>query len=142
MNVDLWKFAQDNILLIAVAAASGGMLLWPSLRGDGGGGTSVNTLEATLLINQQDAQVIDLREAEEYAKGHIVNARNVPHAELESRLRELEKYKRKPVIVCCDRGNRSNAATALLRKNGFDKAVSLARGLEGWRVAGLPLEKA
>jgi rhodanese-related sulfurtransferase len=141
MNVDVWKFAQENILLLAVAAASGGMLLWPSLRSEGGG-SSVNTLEATLLINQQDAQIIDLRETEEYAKGHIVNARNIPRGQVESRLRELEKYKRKPVIVCCERGNQSNGVVALLRKNGFEKAVSLARGVDAWRQAGLPLQKA
>jgi rhodanese-related sulfurtransferase len=141
MSVDIWKFAQDNVLLLAVAAASGGMLLWPGLRGNAGA-SSVNTLEATQMMNRQDALVIDQRGAEEFAKGHIVNARNIPLAEFESRLRDLEKQKRKPVIVYCDRGNRSNGAAALLRKNGFEKAFSLARGLDAWRQAGLPLEKA
>jgi rhodanese-related sulfurtransferase len=142
MSVDVWKFAQDNVLLITLALVSGGMLLWPYVRGSGGGGASVSTLEATLMMNQQDATVIDLRDAEEYGKGHIVNSRNIPLAQLEGRLKELEKKKGKPVIVCCERGNRSGGAVDLLRKNGFEKAVSLSRGLDAWRQAGLPLEKA
>jgi rhodanese-related sulfurtransferase len=141
MTPDLWKFAQDNILLIAVALVSGGMLLWPAVK-RGSGGDSVGTLEATLLMNQQDAAVVDLRDPEEFAKGHIVNARNVPAAQLETRLRELEKLKRRPVILCCERGNRSGSGATLLRKGGFDKVFTLAGGLDAWRQAGLPLEKA
>jgi rhodanese-related sulfurtransferase len=140
MSVDLWKFAQDNVLLIAIALASGGMLLWPLLRRDGGG-ASVNSLEATQMINRQDAAVIDLRDAEEYGKGHIVNARNFPVAQLESRLRELEKSKRKPVIVHCERGSRSARAAKVLREAGFEKVFTLSGGIDAWRQAGLPLEK-
>jgi len=141
MTPDPLKFAQDNYLLIAVAFASGAMLLWPLIRG-GGGGEKVNTLRATQLMNHEDAAVLDVRDTEEYAKGHIVNARNVPAAQLEGRLREIEKLKRKPVIVYCERGNRSGGITALLRKNGFEKVFALSGGVEAWRQAGLPLEKA
>jgi rhodanese-related sulfurtransferase len=141
MSVDVWKFAQDNVLLIAVAVASGGMLLWPSLRGGSAGALGVGTLEATQLINRQDAVVLDVRSAEDFAKGHIVDARNVPADEIEKRLSELERLKRKPVIVCCDRGNRSAGVAATLRKSGFEKAFSLERGLDAWRQAGLPLQK-
>ena len=139
MSVDLWKFAQDNVLLIAVAAASGGMLLWPFVRG-GGGGASVGTLEATQMINREDALLLDVREAEEYAKQHILNARNIPLAQLESRLREIEKGKRKPVIVYCEKENRSRSAASTLRGKGFERVYTLAGGIEAWRQAGLPLE--
>jgi rhodanese-related sulfurtransferase len=140
MSIDLWKFAQDNVLLIAVAAASGGMLLWPAVRG-GRGGASVDTLAATQMINHQDALVLDVRDAEDYAKGHILNARNIPVAQLESRLRDIEKAKRKPVIVQCERGNRSSGAAAVLRGKGFEQVFTLAGGIEAWRQAGLPVEK-
>ena len=142
MSVDLWKFAQENILLILVAVASGGMLLWPVLRGRGlGGAASLGTLEATQMINHQDALLLDVRDAEDYAKEHILNARNLPLGQLESRLREIEKNKRKPVIVHCERGNRAGSAAALLRGKGFEKVFTLAGGIETWRQAGLPLEK-
>ncbi len=140
MSVDLWKFAQDNVLLIAVAAASGGMLLWPLVRG-GAGGAGIGTLEATQMINREDALLLDVREPEEFAQGHIVNARNLPLAQLESRLREIEKAKHKPVIVHCASGNRASNAASALRAKGFEKVYTLSGGIDAWRQAGLPLEK-
>ena len=89
----LLEFLQKNILLVAAAVGSGAMLLWPLLRGGAGGG-SVSTLEATQLINRQDALVLDVREAARYAEGHILGAKNVPLGELERRAAELEKYKK------------------------------------------------
>jgi rhodanese-related sulfurtransferase len=136
------KFFQDpqNWLLIAVAFVSGAMLLWPYVR-RGMGGPSVNTFEATLLINQKDAVVIDVREPSEYAQGHILNSRNVPLGEIQARLKELEKFKERAVIVACATGNRSGSAAATLRQHGFTNVVNLGGGVAAWRQAGLPTEK-
>lgn len=141
MKVDLLKFVVDNIFLIAIALVSGAMLLWPAVR-RGAGGASVNTLEATQLINRQDALVLDVRVAEEYQKGHILNARNIPLSQLDARLADMQKYKSRPVIVACDTGNRSGpAAAAALRKHGFSQVFNLSGGTAAWQQAGLPVEK-
>lgn len=132
------KFIQENILLIAVALVSGGMLLWPYLRRTGGG-PSVNPSEATQLINREDALVVDVREPGEYGAGHILGARNVPLSRIGEAL--VAKKKDKPVIVYCDSGNRSAKAAAALRSQGYAKAVNLAGGLGAWQQAGLPVEK-
>ena len=134
------EFITKNIFLVLVALVSGGMLVWPLLR-RGTGGPWVNTLEATQLINRSDALVIDLRTADEYAKGHILGAKNIPLADLERRRVELEKHKAKPVIVHCGHGNSSGAGVALLRKNGFTSVHSLAGGFAAWQTAGLPVQK-
>src|SRR3954471_5952504 len=115
-DVNIVKFVSDNVFLIGVALVSGGMLVWPALR-RGSGGPAVSPQEATLMINRQDALVLDVRGPEDYGKGHILNGRNVPLAPLEARAGELQKYKAKPVLVCED-GARSGAAAAL-RKAGF-----------------------
>jgi len=133
-------FIQNNILLIAVAFVSGAMLIWPLVR-RGAGGPWVSTVEATQLINRQDALVLDVRSTDEFAKGHILGARNLPLADLERRAAELDKYKAKPMIVHCENGNRSTSAVSLLRKQGFASAVNLAGGYAAWRQAGLPVEK-
>lgn len=133
-------FLQKNILLVAAAAGSGAMLLWPLLRGVAGG-ASVSTLEATQLINRQDALVLDVREAARYAEGHILGARNLPLAELERRAGELDKYKGRPVIVACDTGSSSARAASRLKALGFTQAVSLAGGFRAWVQGGLPMEK-
>lgn len=140
MKVDLAKFITDNVFLIGVAIVSGAMLLWPLAR-RGAAGPSVSPLEATQLINRQDALVLDVRSAEEFQKGHILSARNVPAAQLEARLADLEKFRQKPVIVACESGSRSGSAAALLRKHSFARAVSLAGGIGAWQQAGLPMEK-
>ena len=134
------EFITKNIFLVLVALVSGGMLVWPLLR-RGTGGPWVNTLEATQLINRSDALVIDLRTADEYAKGHILGAKNIPLADLERRRVELEKHKAKPVIVHCGHGNSSGAGVALLRKNGFASVHNLAGGFAAWQTAGLPVQK-
>jgi rhodanese-related sulfurtransferase len=134
------EFITKNIFLIAIALVSGGMLLWPLLR-KGVGGPWVNTLEATQLINRNDALVIDLRSAEEYAKGHILGAKNLPLEELERRSGELERHKKKPVIVHCADGNRAGGGVAALRKLGFASVSNLSGGYAAWQQAGLPVEK-
>ena len=134
------KFITENIFLIAVAFVSGAMLVWPLVR-RGAGGPSVGTLEATMLINQKDAVVIDVREPGEFAQSHILNARNVPLGEIEARIKELERFKAKPVIVSCATGNRSGSAASVLRKHGFANVVNLAGGVAAWQQAGLPTEK-
>ena len=67
-EVNLLKFVSDNIFLVAVAVVSGGMLAWPVVR-RGATGSSVSTLQATQLMNQQNALVLDVRDAAEYQKG-------------------------------------------------------------------------
>jgi rhodanese-related sulfurtransferase len=134
------EFIQKNIFLVLVAVVSGAMLLWPLLR-RGAGGPWVNTLEATQLMNREEALVLDLRAAPDYAKGHILGAKNVPLADLERRLAELDKHKSRAVIVHCADGNRAGGAVAVLRKNGFAKVVNLAGGFNAWQQAGLPVEK-
>jgi rhodanese-related sulfurtransferase len=130
----------DNIFLIAVAFVSGAMLVWPMVR-RGAGGASVSTLEATQLINRQDALVVDVREQAEYAQSHILNARLLPLSQLEARLGDIEKFKDKPVIVYCASGNRSSSAAAVLRKSGFSNVSNLSGGFAAWQQAGLPVQK-
>jgi rhodanese-related sulfurtransferase len=130
----------DNILLIAVAFASGATLIWPLLR-RGAGGLSVNTLEATQMINRQDALVLDVREQAEYAQAHILNSRGLPLSQLEARVGDIQKYKDKPVIVYCATDNRSRTAVATLKKHGFSNAVCLSGGFAAWQQAGLPVQK-
>jgi len=134
------EFVQNNLLLIAVAFVSGAMLLWPLVR-HGAGGPWLTTLQATHMINRDDAVVIDVRDAAEYAKGHILGARSAPLPDLERRLAELAKFKARPVIVHCEQGSRSSNAIDILRRNGFANVYNLAGGLAAWQQAGLPVEK-
>ena len=135
------KFIQENILLIVVAFASGAMLLWPYVRRVTGG-PSITTLQATQLINREDALVVDVRDAGEYGAGHILGAKNIPLSRIGAGGAEIAaKRKDKPVIVYCDTGNRSAKAVAVLKSQGFAKVLNLSGGLGAWQQAGLPVEK-
>ena len=133
-------FVRNNLLLFVVAFVSGAMLLWPLFRRTAGG-PWVNTSEATHLINREDALVIDVREPGEYSAGHILGAKNYPLSRI-SDAADLAKRKERPVIVYCDSGGeRSSKAVAVLKKQGFTRAVNLTGGLRAWQQAGLPVEK-
>jgi rhodanese-related sulfurtransferase len=134
------EFLQKNILLVAAAVGSGAMLLWPLVRG-GVGGPSVNTLQATQLMNRENALVLDVREPAAYAAGHILGAKNLPLAEIEKRADDFAKYKSKTVIVSCDTGNTSTRAVARLKARGFENVVNLSGGFRAWLTGGLPVEK-
>ena len=131
------KFLIDNFVLIAVAFASGAMLLWPVLQRRAGG-PALDTLGATRLINDTNAIVLDVREPAEFAAGHMPNARNIPLSELDKRLGDVPQGK--PVLVCCASGSRSGKAVALLRQGGRE-VFNLDGGIAAWRQAGLPVVK-
>ena len=134
------EFLQANLMWIALAFVSGAMLLWPLVMGQSAG-PGVSPMQATLMINREDAVVIDVREAAEFAQGHIPNSRHIPLTKLEERLGELARLKDKPIIVNCASGSRAGGACANLRKHGFTKVVRLVGGLNAWDQAGLPVTK-
>src|SRR5690606_2688609 len=104
------------------------------------GQTQVGPADAVRLING-GAVVIDVRGAEDFRKGHIVNARNVEIGQISADNATLKKQKSKVLITVCDNGIVSNRAAALLRKAGFEKVFSLKGGLNAWRTENLPLVK-
>ena len=99
---------------------------------------NVEATEAVKLINN-DAVVIDLRSADAFAKGHIVNARNIPADELDGRMNSLDAMKSKPMIAVCDAGVTSTKAVNTLRVAGFESVYGLKGGMTGWSQAGLPV---
>src|SRR5258706_14193568 len=137
-EVDILKFLTDpwHMFLVAAAFASGAMLIWPLVR-RAAAGASISTLQATLLINQQNALVLDVREADEHEKGHMLNARNIAFGELEARAAEIENHKAKRLIAACDDENRSGRAATARRNRGLEQAFTFSGGLGPCRQAAL-----
>ncbi len=132
------SFLLNNWMLILIALTSGAALLWPVLSQ----GKGLNPAEAVLLMNREKAVVIDVCEPGEYAAGHIIGARNVPLAQLESQLPGIVKNKATPVILVCQAGVRSGRALNVARKLGYENVQSLAGGLKAWQAASMPVSKA
>jgi rhodanese-related sulfurtransferase len=133
-------FVLNNIWLVLIAVTSGGMLLWP-LVSQSTGGPTLSTLEATQLINRKDALVLDVRSGDDYARGHILHARNIPSAQIPGRIDELQKFKARPIILACQNGTTAGTSCAALRKAGFSEVYLLSGGFSAWQQAGLPVSK-
>ena len=134
------NFIVENWMLIAVAVSSGALLLWPLVKGAGGGALSPSA--AVQLINRERGVVVDVCEAEEFALGHVGGAKNVPLNQLEQRLPEVVKNKTLPLILVCASGGRAVRAEGIAKKLGYEKAQAMAGGLKSWKEANLPVEKA
>jgi len=103
---------------------------------------NINAQQATLLINKQDAIIVDVRTADEFKKGHIVNAKNITVSQIdEGKFAAIENNKQAPIIVVCATGTRSSGAANKLVKAGFEKVHSLSSGMSGWATANLPTTK-
>jgi rhodanese-related sulfurtransferase len=135
------KFFIDNWMLISIALASGGMLLWP-LISSGMTAGSLSANGAVQLINREKAVVIDVSETEEFAAGHVGGAKNLPLGQLEETLPAAVKNKALPLILVCATGARANRALAVAKKLGYEQAQCLAGGMKSWKEANLPVEKA
>jgi rhodanese-related sulfurtransferase len=94
-----------------------------------------------VLFMNKGAAVVDLRSAAEYAAGHIINSRNIPLAELDGRVTELEKFRGQPVLLYCKSGDDSHTAAKRLGKLGFSELAVLKGGLSTWQQEQFPLER-
>jgi rhodanese-related sulfurtransferase len=132
------KFLLDNWMLITVALASGVALLLPVLTK----GQGLSPQDMVQRMNRDKAMVIDVCEPDEFAKGHVAGAKNLPLGQLQDKLSQTVKNKSLPLIMVCQAGARSARAAATARKLGFENAQSLAGGLKAWQAANMPVEKA
>lgn len=133
------EFIKQNIFLVGLVVVSGGAFLASLLRRPGG--PAISVVDATLLINREDALVLDVRDPAEYAGGHIPEAKNVPLAKLGERISELAQYKDRPIVVVCASGMRSATACNQLAKAGFTQVKNLDGGMGRWSEANLPLTR-
>jgi rhodanese-related sulfurtransferase len=92
-------------------------------------------------MNQGTTLVLDIREGDDYASGHLPRARHIPLSQLSNRVDEIGKFKEKSVLVTCRTGNKAGAATRLLRQAGFKNVFELRGGVNAWQQASLPVEK-
>jgi rhodanese-related sulfurtransferase len=134
------KFIVDNWMLILIALSSGAMLAWPLVRGANAG--SLTAQGAVQLINRERAVVVDVREPDEFAAGHVTGAKNVPLDQLEAKLATTVKNKSLPLLLICASGARAQRAVATAKKLGYEQAQAISGGLKSWKDANLPVEKA
>lgn len=100
---------------------------------------AISAVNTVTLMNQDDCLVLDVREPDEYAKGHIDGARLITLNRLAERIHELEPHKDHPVVAVCQSGTRSPEACKILMKHGFSQVYNLAGGMMEWEDSKLPV---
>jgi len=126
-----WELVLALVAVIALLLTGGNLF--------GGGVKQVGPVEATGLINHQDALVLDTREVNEFSAGHIINALHIPAGRVDKDISRLEKFKDRQIIVACRSGSRSASACRQLKKLGFENVYNLQGGVMAWQSANLPL---
>lgn len=93
----------------------------------------------THLVNRDDALVVDLSSHDDYAKGHIPEARHVAMSQFDPENKELARVRDLPVVVVCKDGRTSAKAAQRLLKAGFLHVNTLKGGMLAWKQADLPM---
>ncbi len=132
------EFAGNHTLLVTALLFSFFLVIFIELRRKAQGITNIEPQDAVKLINA-DAVVLDLRSSEAFARGHIVNAKNIPSDELTANQDKYKKYKSRPILAVCDAGVASSRAVDTLRKAGLENVYGLKGGIAAWTQANLPL---
>ncbi len=118
------------------------MLLGWNIFGDAISGVPIITPnEVTRLMNQNDAQVLDIRKESQFEDGHIINAMNISLEHLAHHHNKLKRHQVNGVIFCCDTGSVSPKEARKLMNEGYEKVYCLKGGFQAWKTAGLPVTK-
>ncbi|MFT6028496.1 MAG: rhodanese-related sulfurtransferase [Oleiphilaceae bacterium] len=134
----LFEFVGNHIeltgLFVALLAA-----LWFSekLRS----GKAVSPQAATLMMNKDEAVIIDIREKKEYSEGRITGSIHIPYDSLKERAQELKKFEGKQIILVDKMGQHAGMAGKLLKTEGFENVCRMSGGITEWKTSNLPLVK-
>lgn len=91
-------------------------------------------------MNNETTTILDVREENEFAKGHIENAINIPLSKLDQQLTQIKGIINQPIIAVCQTGARSSSACRTLCKNGFSQVFNMTGGMQAWEDSKLPLK--
>lgn len=97
--------------------------------------------ELTVLMNRENALVVDLRPGADFAKGHIPGSKNVQMSQFDPESKQLVAARALPVVLVCKTGATANDSARRLKKAGFQNVFVLDGGIGGWQQADLPLVK-
>ena len=101
----------------------------------------IGVQEATLLINRENATVVDIRAKADFKKGHILGSVNIPTNQVKEGAKGLPKDKTQPIILVCHSGMTTATVAQQLHKLGYDNLHRLQGGMTSWNSDNLPVEK-
>ncbi|MEX1081895.1 MAG: rhodanese-like domain-containing protein [Halofilum sp. (in: g-proteobacteria)] len=135
------EFATNHPILIAAVMLTIGVIVGVEIQRYLRVAETVSISRATRLSHNEDAVFVDTRRRKEYESGHLPGARNVPAAEVEQYVKQLQKIRERPLVLYDDAGMEAQRAAKKLAGHGFSRLYELEGGLPAWRKANLPVEQ-
>ncbi|MDD7805808.1 MAG: rhodanese-like domain-containing protein [Endozoicomonas sp. (ex Botrylloides leachii)] len=132
------EFTLHHPFLVGVLALLICVLIFTEMRK---GGQAISSHDLTKLVNQEGGVIVDIREKNDFNKGHIVDSLHIPYARLKERASELSKYQDKPLIIVDAMGQHAGMAGKILKDTGLTKVMKLKGGINTWQADSLPLAK-
>jgi len=136
MIEQLFEFAVNHWILVSIFVA---LLLALFYVESSRAGRKVPPQEAVMLLNRDEAVVVDIREKKEFSEGHIKGAVHIPMAKIKESADQLRKHSDKLIILVDKAGQHSGMAVKELPKDDELKVARLLGGMMEWRNANLPV---
>lgn len=136
------EFAANHALLAGGFVAVLLLLLWTELNQRTQGFKTLSSAQAVAFINQEDAAVIDISPAADFAKGHIVGATNLPASRLAEPDKSVSKILSRPLLLVCKTGQTAAQSAQRLLKQGVSDVAVLKGGMSQWSADQYPVNKA
>lgn len=133
---DYIAFASQHLGLFALLMLVLAGLIISEVIGLSRSARKYTTNQTILAANREGAQLVDIREPNDYKTAHIAGAINIPAAQLNESLSRLDKTK--PVIIICTTGQRAQTVVATLQQQGYTQVAILDGGMAAWRREALP----
>ena len=130
------EFIGNHLILATMWVITLGVIIMYHKRNSA---SSVGPQKVVMMINRQDAVVVDVRDKKEFDSGHIVDSINIPLGKLKQRVTELKKHKEKPLVVVCKLGQQSGEAAKTFQETGHAEVFRLSGGIVEWKAQSLPL---
>lgn len=105
------------------------------------GSAPIPASQVIRLINSEDAVVVDTRSKADYKKNHIINAKHIPLAGIDTRTQEITRNTDKPVVVYDGAGTQAGQAVSKLKAKGYTRVHALKGGFNSWQADGLPVTR-
>ncbi|MBW8755733.1 MAG: MBL fold metallo-hydrolase, partial [Sphingomonadales bacterium] len=103
---------------------------------------AMDELQRRLAARANDFVILDVREKDAYAAGHVPGAVHLPRGQLELRVNDVLADPSVEILTICEFGKISTLAAATLRELGFERATALDGGMAAWREGGNAIERA
>jgi rhodanese-related sulfurtransferase len=133
--VDFFIFISEQWLLVSLLLV---LVYGFAMLERSRGGKPLTPAQVVAELNAERAVLLDVRDAKEYAGGHIHGALHIPHSKVANQLHELNKYREKTIILACKMGQSAAATGKLLTKQGYT-VRRLGGGMMEWGNQGMPV---